>query len=124
MTTEATAKTTDATIKWVELVKGSPRVTIWLRVRHIVKVPHGVDPATARYKGYRIVTKEREQKAYCWRDSVPGALIASLCERAEQSQQPLRVDYVETPWGWRLTSAAMAQPEPGPPAGALAHHGA
>lgn len=109
--------TTQATVKWVELTKGSPRVVIVLRVPQVVSVPHRFDAETGRYKSFKTVTQDREQQAYCWRDSLPGALVASLCERAEQSQQPIVVDYEKTPWGWRLTNAALS--EVGPPAGAL-----
>lgn len=111
--------TTHATVKWVDLCKGTPRVTIILRVPHVVSVPHSVDPHTARYTSYRVVTQEREQQAYVWRDSLPGALIASLCERAELAQLPLLVEYEDTPWGWKLTHVDIAT-QPGPPAGAWA----
>jgi hypothetical protein len=110
--------TTQATVKWVELTKGSPRVTIILRVPHVISVPHGVDLKTARYVGYKVVTQTREQQAYVWRDSLPGALIASLCERAEQSSVPLLVEYEDTPFGWKLTHVDLESSEPGPPAGA------
>jgi hypothetical protein len=108
---------TFATVKWVELRKHSPRVTIILRVPHVVSVPHGVDVATGRYLGSRDVTEQREQQAYVWRDTLPGALVASLCERAETTGQEVVLDYEPTPFGWRLTHADLTVP--GPPAGAL-----
>lgn len=106
--------TTTATIKWVETYKGTARVFIVARVPRPHQRGFDADPTTGEYRQHEHVDVEHEQRCHVWRNTIKGALIASICERAMEFHLPLRIEYDDTAFGWRLTGAEVVERETAP----------
>lgn len=99
---------TTATIKWVETYKSTARVFIVARVPRLKWRGTDVND-DGEYTRQEQVEVERDQRCHVWRNTIKGALIASICERAMQFRLPLRIEYDDTPFGWKLTDAEVVE---------------